>query len=115
SRGLAEKIVEAFRRDGLPVHAFQPIRESVIRSGRQWVPAVIRYNEVPARALVEVCNLNNSEDLALIQTRRYREEVARGIVSALSSFYNGASEEKPKAARTRSRGRAKRGKSSPRT
>ncbi|MGH9442164.1 MAG: N-acetylmuramoyl-L-alanine amidase family protein, partial [Thermoanaerobaculia bacterium] len=52
SRGLAEKIVEAFRQDGLPVHTFQPIRESVIRSGRQWVPAVIRYNEVPARALV---------------------------------------------------------------
>ncbi len=97
SRGLAEKIVGAFRHDNLPVHAFQPIRESVIRSGRQWVPAVIRYNEVPARALVEVCNLNNEEDLALIQTRKYRESVARGIVSALSSFYDGAGEGKPPA------------------
>ena len=92
SRGLAEKIIGAFRRDELPVHAFHPIRESVIRSGRQWVPAVIRYNEVPARALLEVCNLNNGEDLALIQTRKYRESVARGIVAALSSFYDGASQ-----------------------
>ena len=113
SRGLAEKIVGAFRHDDLPVHAFQPIRESVIRGGRQWVPAVIRYNEVPARALVEVCNLNNSEDLALIQTRKYREAIARGVVSALSSFYDGAAEGKPPSGKKGARSRvASRGKGS---
>ena len=89
SRQLAEEIIGSFRRDGLPVHAFNPIRHNVIRSGREWVPAVLRYNSIPARVLLEVCNLNNDEDHALIQTRKYRENVARGVVEALSSFYSG--------------------------
>jgi len=89
SRQLAEAIVGSLRRDGLAVHAFNPIRGSVIRSGREWVPAVIRYNAVPARVLLEVCNLNNEDDHALIQTRRYRENVARSVVEALSAFYSG--------------------------
>jgi len=89
SRQLAEQIIGSFRRDGLPVHAFNPIRQSVIRGGREWVPAVLRYNAIPARALLEVCNLNNPEDHALIQTRRYRESLARGVVEALSAFYSG--------------------------
>ncbi len=110
SRGLAEKIIGAFRRDELPVHAFHPIRESVIRSGRQWVPAVIRYNSVPARALLEICNLNNEEDLALIQTRKYRQSVARGIVAALSSFYDGAPDEGTAALGKTSRARSARAK-----
>ena len=110
SRGLAEKIVAEFRRDALPVHAFQPIRESVIRSGRQWVPAVIRYNSVPARALVEVCNLNNEEDLALIQTRKYRQSIAQGIVAALSSFYQGSADDEPAAGPKARRSRAVKGR-----
>jgi N-acetylmuramoyl-L-alanine amidase len=89
SRQLAEAIVASFRRDRLAVHAFNPIRQSVIRSGREWVPAVIRYNAIPARVLLEVCNLNNPEDHDLIQTRSYRENVARGVIEALSAFYSG--------------------------
>ena len=89
SRQLAEKIIASFRRDGLTVHPFNPIRQSVIRGGREWVPAVLRYNAVPARALIEVCNLNNEEDNALMQTRKYRENLARGVVEALSTFYSG--------------------------
>jgi N-acetylmuramoyl-L-alanine amidase len=90
SRQLAEKIVGAFQRESLPVHPYNPIRENVIRSGRKWVPAVIRYNRIPARVLLEVCNLNNGEDRALLQTRRYREKVARSVVEALSAYYDGS-------------------------
>jgi N-acetylmuramoyl-L-alanine amidase len=89
SRQLAEDVIASLRGDGLAVHAFNPIRESVIRSGREWVPAVLRYNAIPARVLLEVCNLNNEEDHALIQTRTYRENVARSVVEALSTFYSG--------------------------
>jgi N-acetylmuramoyl-L-alanine amidase len=89
SRQLAEKIVSAFRALGLPLHAFQPIRRNVIRSGRQWVPAILRYNRIPARVLVEVCNLNNPDDRRLLVSRSYREKVAQAIVSALSEFYGG--------------------------
>src|SRR5207253_859982 len=57
SRDLADNIVRAFRAASLPLHAFQPVRRNVIRGGREWVPAILRYNRIPARALVEVCNL----------------------------------------------------------
>jgi N-acetylmuramoyl-L-alanine amidase len=89
SRDLADNIVRAFRAAGLPLHAFQPVRRNVIRGGREWVPAILRYNRIPARALVEVCNLNNPEDRKLLVTRVYREKVARALVSALVSFYGG--------------------------
>lgn len=93
SRDLAEKIVAAFRAEGLPLHAFQPIRRNVIRRGREWVPAVLRYNRIPARVLLEVCNLNNPDDRKLLVTRRYRDRVARALVSALVDFYGGKGRE----------------------
>lgn len=90
SRHLAEKIVGAFRALGLPLHAFQPIRRNVIRGGREWVPAILRYNRIPARVLIEVCNLNNPDDRKLLVSRSYREKVAQAIVSALVDFYGGS-------------------------
>ena len=90
SRHLAEKIVGAFRALGLPLHAFQPIRRNVIRGGREWVPAILRYNRIPARVLIEVCNLNNPEDRRLLVSRKYREKVAQAIVTALVEFYGGS-------------------------
>jgi N-acetylmuramoyl-L-alanine amidase len=89
SRDFAEHIVAAFRSAGLPLHAFEPIRRNVIRGGREWVPAILRYNRIPARVLVEVCNLNNPEDRDLLRTRSYREAVAGALVDALIDFYGG--------------------------
>jgi N-acetylmuramoyl-L-alanine amidase len=99
SRDFAERIVAAFRRVDLPVHPYEPIRENVIRRGAEWVPAVLRYNRIPARVLLEVCNLNNDEDRALLTTWRYRERVARAMVEALVSFYDGSRETIRRAAR----------------
>lgn len=89
SRDLAERVVAAFRAAELPLHAFDPIRRNVIRGGREWVPAILRYNRIPARVLVEVCNLNNPEDRQLLQTGAYRERVAEALVDALVRFYGG--------------------------
>ncbi len=89
SRDFAEKIVAAFRAAKLPLHDFQPIRRNVIRGGREWVPAILRYNRIPTRVLVEVCNLNNPEDRKLLVTASYRDRVARALVSALVDFYGG--------------------------
>jgi N-acetylmuramoyl-L-alanine amidase len=91
SRDLAERIVAAFRAAALPLHAFDPIRRNVIRGGREWVPAILRYNRIPARVLVEVCNLNNPDDRRLLQTAAYREKVAAALVNALVNFYGGNS------------------------
>jgi N-acetylmuramoyl-L-alanine amidase len=89
SRDFAEHIVATFRSAGLPLHAFEPIRRNVIRGGREWVPAILRYNRIPARVLVEICNLNNPEDRDLLRTRAYREAVAGALVEALIDFYGG--------------------------
>ena len=89
SRDLAEHIVSAFRAADLPLHAFEPMRGHVIRGGGEWVPAILRYNRIPARVLVEICNLNNPEDRRLLRTRKYRERVAAALVEALIDFYGG--------------------------
>jgi N-acetylmuramoyl-L-alanine amidase len=51
------------------------------------VPAVIRYNAVPAKVLVEICNLNNEEDRRQLQTREFRQKVAEAVVAALLDYY----------------------------
>jgi N-acetylmuramoyl-L-alanine amidase len=89
SRDLAERIVASFRQANLPLHAFQPVRRNVIRGGREWVPAILRYNRIPARVLVEVCNLNNPDDRRLLRSRSYRENVAEALSDALMEFYGG--------------------------
>ena len=89
STTLANTIVSALREAGLPVHPFSPVRTHVIRAGREWVPAVLRYNRVPNRVLVELANLGNEEDRALMKTRGFRDAVAESMASAIVSFFGG--------------------------
>ena len=87
SRGLAESIIQSFRSNGLKVHPFNPVRDNVVREGREWVPAIIRYNMVPTRLLLEICNLGNRRDRDLIQTKKYRTDVANAIYRGIADFY----------------------------
>jgi N-acetylmuramoyl-L-alanine amidase len=87
SRDLAESIIESFDRRKLKVHPFNPVRDNVVREGHEWVPAVIRYNEIPTRLLLEICNLGNSKDRALIKTKKYRQQVANAIYDGIVNFY----------------------------
>ena len=89
SRELARQLLTSFRRHNLPIHEHKPIRDRIIRCSRcrPWVPAVVRYNAVPAKLLLEVCNLNNSKDRALVKTRAYRQKVAVAMVDALLAYY----------------------------
>jgi N-acetylmuramoyl-L-alanine amidase len=87
SRDLAESMMESFSVSHLQVHPFNPIRDNVVREGREWVPAIIRYNLVPTRLLLEVCNLGNRKDRALMKTRRYRQQVAEAAYRGLVSFF----------------------------
>ena len=62
--------------------------DKIVRArGTPWVPAVLRYNAVPAKILVEVCNLGNREDLELIQTRAFRQQVAEALVDGILLYY----------------------------
>ncbi|HLJ75091.1 MAG TPA: N-acetylmuramoyl-L-alanine amidase [Thermoanaerobaculia bacterium] len=87
SRDLAQSIIDAFDSKDLKVHPFNAVRDSVVRDGREWVPAIIRYNMVPTRLLLEICNLGNVEDRALIKTKRYRQDVASAIYEGLVDFF----------------------------
>jgi N-acetylmuramoyl-L-alanine amidase len=89
SNQLASSVVAAFRDAKLQVHPYQPVRDNVVRNGREWVPAVIRYNKVPARLLLEVCNLGNVEDRRLMKTRKFRQDVAEAIQEGLVDFVRG--------------------------
>jgi N-acetylmuramoyl-L-alanine amidase len=87
SRELAKQVVAAFQTAGLPVHPFSPVRDKIIRDNGVWVPAVLRYNTIPAKILLEICNLANDQDRALIQTRAYRQQVAQAVVRGLLAYY----------------------------
>ncbi len=89
SLDLADNMIHGFRRHGLAVHPNLPVRDRIIRRrGRPWVPAVLRYNQVPAKILLEVGNLANAEDRRLIQTRAHRHRVATAIVDGLFGYYD---------------------------
>ena len=87
SRDLAERVIAAFKSGGLGIHPFKPVRDRIFRGRRAWVPAVLRYNAVPAKFLLEVCNLANVEDRALLTTRAFRQRVAASVVDGLLSYF----------------------------
>ncbi len=87
SRDLAGHVLGAFRRAELAVHPFQPVRDRIFRGRRAWVPAVLRYNAIPAKFLLEICNLANPEDRRLLQQRDFRETVAAAVVAGLRTYF----------------------------
>lgn len=87
SRDLADAIMDAFAANHLKVHPYDPVRDNVVRDGREWVPAIIRYNLVPTRLLIEVCNLGNRGDRALMRTRKYRQQLAESMYQGLVNFF----------------------------
>ena len=100
STALAEKLIGAFRRKSLPVHQFQPVRTHVIRAGREWVPAVLRYNKIPNRVLFELSNLSNDEDRESTLTGAFRQRSAEALADGLVTFFGGAGSEKDEAPAT---------------
>ncbi|HEX9162426.1 MAG TPA: N-acetylmuramoyl-L-alanine amidase [Thermoanaerobaculia bacterium] len=87
SRDLAEDVIGAFEDAHLQVHPFNPVRDYVMRDGGEWVPAIIRYNVVPTRLLLEVCNLGNRRDRELMKTKKFRQRVAEAMYRGLVEFY----------------------------
>lgn len=87
SRRLAKRVLDSFATAGIPVHQYEPVRDHVIRRGRAWTPAVIRTSLVPQSILVEVANLNNTQDAALIKASEFRQKVAAAVIDALRDAY----------------------------
>jgi hypothetical protein len=92
SRKLAEQILRAIGKQGLAVHRERPIRDRIVRCAKchPFVPAVVRYNSVPAKLLLEICNMNNAEDRRLLTTRGFRQSLAQSLVDGLLGYYGQA-------------------------
>ena len=88
SLDLAQHVITGFRSRGLEIHPNQPVRDRIVRRrGRPWVPAVLRYNHIPSKILLEVCNLANPQDRRLVQTRAFRQAVAEATVDGILAYY----------------------------
>jgi N-acetylmuramoyl-L-alanine amidase len=87
SRALAKELVGDLRSSRIMIHPHKPVRDHVVRGGRAWVPAVLRYNQVPTSVLVEVCNLNNRTDQKRIADPDFRQLFAEAFVRGLESHF----------------------------
>jgi N-acetylmuramoyl-L-alanine amidase len=84
---FAEGLLKELRKEGLPVHANRPIRNVINRSGKSFVPAVLRTNVATTKVLIEIVNLQNEEDAALLRSADYRESFAEAVVRAIRAHY----------------------------
>jgi len=103
SRDFAETVMDAIEEAGLKVHPFNPVRDNVVREGHEWVPAVIRYNMVPTRMLLEVCNLGNARDREQMKTKKYRQRIATAISHGIEAFFSEADTPAPSVLASRAR------------
>jgi hypothetical protein len=83
SRVFAEGLLKELRKEGIQIHANRPVRNAINRSGKTFVPAVIRTNAAMTKVLVEVANLQNEEDAALLKNADFREKFASAVVRAI--------------------------------
>lgn len=88
SMQFARDLEQAFGSANLTLHPYNPTRDHVIRNRRSWVPAVLRNSIVPCSVLIEVCNLNNAKDAALIADPAFRQAVADAYIAALIQYYS---------------------------
>jgi len=84
---FAEGLLTALRQEGIPIHANRPIRNVIHRSGRNFVPAVIRTNLAMTKVLIEIVNLQNEEDAALLRDADFREQYAEAVVKAIRAHF----------------------------
>jgi N-acetylmuramoyl-L-alanine amidase len=87
SRLFAEAVLRSLQGDGIPVHDNRPIRNVVLRGGRSYIPAVIRYNAAATKVLLEVLNLTNPDDADDLKDPDFRERYAQAVVKGIQSYY----------------------------
>ncbi len=89
SRRLAGEIIRSLRRSGLAVHRYEPVRGSVLRGRRRWVPAVLRYSLAQNAILIECANLANDQDRKDVLSQSWRQRFADAVVKGLTTAFDG--------------------------
>lgn len=84
---FADRVIASFRSRDLPVQPYQPVRHRIIRGRSTFVPAVLRGNAVPTKVLVEVVNLSNKDDAALLSRATDRERLADALYGSIFGHF----------------------------
>jgi N-acetylmuramoyl-L-alanine amidase len=87
SRQFAESMLDALQEAGIPTHENRPIRNVVLRGGKSFIPAVIRYSTAATKVLLEVLNLTNVDDAGNLQDPDFRDRYAQAIVKGIQAYY----------------------------
>jgi len=87
SRVFAESMLKALQDAGIPTHENRPIRNVVLRAGKSFIPAVIRYSTAATKVLMEVLNLTNPDDAANLKDPAFRERYAQAMVKGIQAYY----------------------------
>ncbi len=87
SRHFAGRVIDALRGARVPIHAEIPVRDRVIRGRHTYAPAVIRASLVPQSILLEIVNIGNADDAALLVRPEFRQTVARALLDAIEEHY----------------------------
>ncbi len=88
STQFASHFVKANRDADVRVHDEKPIRSLIIRDPRRpFVPAILRFNRIPTRVLIEFCNISNPNDQNLLKRPDFRQKVADAFVTAVLRTY----------------------------
>ena len=87
SRLFAEALLKALQEEGIATHGNRPIRNVVLRGGRSFIPAVIRYSAAATKVLLEVLNLTNPEDAVNLADPAFRERYAQAVVRGIQAYF----------------------------
>ena len=85
---FAKAICDSLKARGFRLCTSSYIRTYVEKKHSKYVPVQIRWNEVPAKILLEVANLQNSSDARKISDYKYRERYAHAVVDGIIDYFD---------------------------
>ncbi len=90
SRNFAAQIVAALKKSSPPIAILShgdPIRNQIRREKGPFVPAVLKYNLIPTKVLVEIGNIKSPGDQALMSDPAWRQRYAEALYTALCRYF----------------------------
>ena len=90
SKEFGKTLIHSFRDAKWVTHRNNTVRGYIIRRGKKSLPAILRYSKIPTSILVEVANLNNSQDRRMVLDYRNRQKIADAMVNGLESHFRGS-------------------------
>ena len=86
SKKFSNTVITHLRKNRIKIFNNRPVRDHIQRRSA-FAPAVLRYNAVPTKVLIETVNLKNSTDVSRIRQAWFRELYAKALLEALLEYY----------------------------